>query len=79
LAKVDPDVIVCLGAVASQALLGRAFRVTKDHGKVLEWAGYPVVATIHPSAVLRAGEPEERDRLRNLLADDLRTASDLVG
>jgi DNA polymerase len=79
LAKVDPDVIVCLGAVASQALLGRAFRVTKDHGRVLEWGAYPVVATIHPSAVLRAGEPEERDRLRNLLADDLRTAADLVG
>jgi len=79
LAKVDPDVIVCLGAVASQALLGREFRVTKDHGRVLEWGAYPVVATIHPSAVLRAGEPEERDRLRNLLADDLRTAADLVG
>ena len=78
LAKVDPDVIVCLGAVASQALLGRAYRVTKDHGRVLEWGGYPVVATIHPSAVLRAGEPEERERLRKLLVDDLRTAAALV-
>jgi DNA polymerase len=78
LAKVDPDVIVCLGAVASQALLGREFRVTKDHGRVLEWGAYPVVATIHPSAVLRAAEPEERERLRKLLVDDLRTAAALV-
>jgi DNA polymerase len=79
LEMVRPDVIVCLGAVASQALLGRSFRVSNDHGKLLEWAGYSVVATIHPSATLRATEPEERERLRRLLVEDLRTAARLVG
>jgi uracil-DNA glycosylase len=78
LTVVEPKVIVCLGAVASQALLGRSFRVTKDHGRVLEWGNYQVVATIHPSAALRATEPAERERLRKVLAEDLRTASALV-
>ena len=78
LAVVKPKVIVCLGAVASQALLGRAFRVTKDHGKVLEWGGYQVVATIHPSAALRAAEPGERERLRKVLAEDLGNALRLI-
>jgi uracil-DNA glycosylase len=53
--------------------------VSNDHGKLLEWAGYSVVATIHPSATLRATEPEERERLRRLLVEDLRTAARLVG
>ena len=74
LAEVSPEVIVCLGATASQALLGRAFRVTKDHGKPMRWGDHQVIATIHPSAVLRAREPEERERLRTLLIDDLRVA-----
>ncbi len=71
---VKPDVIVYLGAVASQALLGRSFRVTKDRGKALEWSGYTVVATIHPSAVLRATDPEDRDQLRAALVTDLNAA-----
>jgi len=78
LAAVEPKVIVCLGAIASQALLGRAFRVTKDHGRVFPWGAHQVVATIHPSAALRAAEPAERERLRKILAEDLRTASRLV-
>jgi DNA polymerase len=75
LAMVDPPVVVCLGAVASQALLGRSFRVTKERGKAIEWAGRTVVATIHPSAALRAADPDERDRLRSSLAEDLATAA----
>jgi uracil-DNA glycosylase len=56
---VHPRVVVPLGATAAQSLLGRDFRVTKQRGEVIdsEWAEY-VVATIHPSAILRA---EDRD------------------
>jgi DNA polymerase len=75
LATVEPQVIVCLGAVASQALLGRSFRVTKERGKAIEWDRWIVVATIHPSAALRAADPDERDRLRTSLAEDLATAA----
>jgi DNA polymerase len=75
---VDPKVIVCLGAVASQALLGRSFRVTRQRGKAIEWGGRIVVATIHPSAALRAGDPDERDRLRASLAEDLATAAQIA-
>jgi DNA polymerase len=77
--KVDPVVIVCLGAVASQALLGRSVRVTKERGKAIEWEGRTVIATIHPSAVLRAAEPDERDRLRASLTEDLIAALGLIG
>jgi DNA polymerase len=76
---VDPVVIVCLGAVASQALLGRSVRVTKERGKAIEWEGRTVIATIHPSAVLRAAEPDERDRLRASLTEDLIAALGLIG
>ena len=55
IAALKPRVIVCLGATAAQALLGRAFRVTQQRG---EWVESPlaprVMATIHPSAILRA-------------------------
>ena len=55
LATVQPRVLVCLGATAAQALLGRAFRVTKQRGTPVESPlASVVVATIHPSAVLRA-------------------------
>jgi len=79
LALVGPQVLVCLGAIASQALLGRSFRVTKDRGKKLAWGDHTVVATIHPSAVLRATEPDDRERLRSSLVEDLVTAQRLIG
>jgi DNA polymerase len=78
LASVVPKVIVCLGAVAAQALLGRSFRVTKQRGEAIDWEGRTVVATIHPSAVLRAREPEQRDRLRAALIEDLSIAARLA-
>ena len=79
LALVGPQVLVCLGAIASQALLGRSFRVTKDRGKAMTWGDHTVVATIHPSAVLRATEPDDRERLRSSLVEDLVTAHRLIG
>jgi uracil-DNA glycosylase family protein len=59
LAVVQPRVLVCLGATAAQALLGRTFRVTKQRGTPVDSPlAEVVVATIHPSAILRA---EDRD------------------
>jgi uracil-DNA glycosylase len=54
-------VIVCLGATAAQALMGRQFRVTADRGKFFEtpWAPY-LTATVHPSSLLRIKEEDER-------------------
>jgi uracil-DNA glycosylase len=57
LAAVRPRVLVCLGATAAQALLGREFRVTKQRGEWVESnLAEHVTATIHPSAILRAGD-----------------------
>jgi len=77
LTLVDPTLIVCLGATAARALLGSTFRVTKQRGQVLELAtpvgARPVLATVHPSAVLRA-TAEERSAAFAGLVSDLRTA-----
>ena len=69
-----PRLLVCLGATAAQALLGRKARVTALRGRVLEPAelDLPVVVTLHPSAVVRAGA--RREELRSQLADDLALA-----
>jgi uracil-DNA glycosylase family protein len=67
---VKPKVVVCLGATAAQSLLGRQFRVTKQRGVPVESDLAPVViATVHPSSILRA-PPEDRDQaMRDLVAD----------
>jgi DNA polymerase len=76
LEAVQPDVLVCLGATASQALLGKQFRVTKERGRDLESDLAPhVVATIHPSAVLRA---DDREREFAGLVEDLRVVAALL-
>jgi DNA polymerase len=71
LAAVRPRVLVCLGAVAAQALLGGKIRVTKDRGKALESELAPVVlVTIHPSAILRErDEPAREEAFRAFVAD----------
>jgi DNA polymerase len=77
LTLVDPSLIVCLGATAARALLGPTFRVTKQRGQVLELATpvgvRPVLATVHPSAVLRATAEERSEAFAGLVAD-LQTA-----
>ena len=61
LAVVKPRVLVCLGATAAQALLGRQFRVSRQRGIPVESELAPVVlATVHPSSILR-GDPEDRE------------------
>jgi DNA polymerase len=73
-AAVDPSVIVALGASAGQALFGSKFRVGAARGQVLDLDGRAVVATIHPSAVLRVQEPADRDEVYAGLVADLRRA-----
>ncbi len=73
---VRPRLIVALGAVAAQDLLGTSFRVTKEHGRVQQREGLPpILATLHPSAVLRAVTPEDRAEQRKMLVEDLREAA----
>ncbi len=58
---VRPKVVVCLGATAAQALLGRAFRVSTQHGQWVEWPYEPMAtATVHPSSILRAPDDDAR-------------------
>jgi len=58
-AVIQPEVLCCLGAIAAQAVLGRSFRVTKSRGEFFSLpSGIEAVATIHPSAVLRADDRE---------------------
>jgi DNA polymerase len=73
---VQPKIVVALGAVAAQALLGREFRVSRQRGEVVAWPdGRLVTATVHPSSILRA--PDER-RAAEMAAfvDDLRTVAE---
>jgi uracil-DNA glycosylase len=73
---VRPAVIVCLGSTAAQSLMGPQFRVTKSRGQVLHSPWAPaLVATFHPSAVLRADTPEARDEVFRSLTSDLTVAA----
>jgi uracil-DNA glycosylase family protein len=76
---VKPDVLVCLGATAAQALLGRAFRVTQSRGKLVEspLARY-VTATVHPSSILRAPDAEKRREEMRRFVEDLRAVRKLL-
>lgn len=71
LAVVEPELVVCLGATAAQALLGPSFRVTQERGRVLRSPLAPrVVATVHPSSILRAEDEETREQeLQRFIAD----------
>jgi uracil-DNA glycosylase len=68
-----PQVIVCLGATAAQALLGRAFRVTQHRGELMKSALAPfLMATVHPSSILRAPDDETRHSEMQRFVDDLK-------
>lgn len=81
LTLVDPELIVCLGAVAARSLLGTTLRVTQQRGHVMDLATpigvRRVLATVHPSAVLRASGEDRSEAYAGLIAD-LRTARDAV-
>jgi uracil-DNA glycosylase len=76
LALLRPKVLVCLGATAAQALLGRGFRVSKDRGVPVDSELAPVVmATVHPSSILRS---DDREQEMALFVQDLRRVSDVL-
>lgn len=77
LAVVRPTLVLCLGATAAQALFGRSARVGQLRGQDLELDdGTPARVTIHPSAVLRAGD--QRQERRAELLDDLTRAGEMI-
>ena len=73
LAVVKPRVLVCLGATAAQALLGKQFRVTQHRGEFVESPLAPrVMATVHPSSILRAPDDETRHAETQRFVEDLK-------
>lgn len=78
IAAVRPKLIVCLGATAAQSLMGRAFRITREHGRVFtdtRWAP-AVIATNHPSAILRVPDADARQQAYQNFVNDLRIVHD---
>ena len=79
LRAVKPDVVVCLGATAAQSLLGSSFKLMQMHGRVLPSdIASQVVATIHPSSVLRAPDSEGRRAALAMLVEDLGVVARLL-
>lgn len=89
LALLRPEVVVCLGAVAAKALISPSFRITADRGRLLPWPENPdpedaavhqawLMATTHPSAVLRTPE-QDRGPAYDALVRDLRVAATALG
>jgi len=76
IAVVKPKMIICLGATAAQALMGPAFKVTKERGKVLQTQWAPaLLATLHPSSIFRHPDPAEREKAYASLVEDLKLAA----
>jgi uracil-DNA glycosylase len=74
IALVKPRVLICLGATAAQALLGRSFKVSQQRGTVVASPLAPIVsATVHPSSILRAPDDETRREEMRRFVQDLRT------
>ena len=70
---VRPEVIVCLGATAAQALLGNKFRVTQRRGELISSPMGPLItATVHPSSILRAPDDDTRHREMRLFVADMK-------
>ncbi|HEY0874083.1 MAG TPA: UdgX family uracil-DNA binding protein [Vicinamibacterales bacterium] len=80
IALVKPRVLVCLGATAAQALLGRGFKVTQQRGEFVASDLAPLVtATVHPSSILRASDDESRRReMQEFVADLAKVAKTLA-
>ncbi|HEX6474356.1 MAG TPA: uracil-DNA glycosylase family protein, partial [Candidatus Limnocylindria bacterium] len=79
-ARVQPELVILLGATAAQAILGADFRVTRERGRILDTSlERPALATIHPSAVLRSRSSEERAAALDGLVADLKIARRHLG
>ena len=80
LAAIAPEVVVCLGATAARSLLGPAFRVTRERGRpVPSPLAARVLATVHPSSLLRAPDAASRRRETARFVRDLAAAARLLG
>jgi uracil-DNA glycosylase family protein len=80
LAVVQPRVLVCLGAVAAQALLGRQFRVTQSRGQFVDSPlADRVTATVHPSSILRAPDEAAREEAMRSFVEDLAVVARELG
>jgi len=79
LERVKPEVLVCLGASAAQALLGKDFRVSRQRGQLIESPLAPhVIATVHPSSILRARDDQSRHEQLASLIQDLKQVARVV-
>lgn len=79
IALVKPKVIVCLGATSAQALLGPKFLVTKQRGQFIESTLAPfIMATVHPSSILRAPDDETRHLQKRRFIDDLKNVARVI-
>ena len=79
IAILKPQVIVCLGAVAAQALISPSFKVTHQRGKLIPSSLAPhVMATVHPSSILRAPDDASREREMKLFVADLRAVAKIT-
>ena len=73
MAAIRPEVVVCLGATAAQALLGPSFRVSRQRGEVFDGPdGARITATVHPSSILRAEDEQTRQEEMERFVADLR-------
>ena len=81
IALVKPHVLVCLGATAAQALLGRSFKVSRQRGRFVPSDLAPrVTATVHPSSILRAPDDDARHVEMKRFVDDLKkVAAEVAG
>lgn len=79
IAEVRPDAIVCLGATAAQAIFGPKFRITQQRGEFLESGlARHVMATVHPSSILRAPDDETRHEEMQRFIDDLKKIAEVI-
>jgi uracil-DNA glycosylase len=79
LGLLKPEALIVMGATAAQALLGASFKVTKERGKLLETELAPiVVATIHPSAILRERDDDARHLQREAFTSDIQVAAEAL-
>jgi uracil-DNA glycosylase family protein len=77
---VRPEVVVCLGATAAQSIMGKSFKVTKERGRAVKAPnGGTVIATVHPSSVLRAPDPEARAQAEKEFFADIRKVGRQLG
>jgi DNA polymerase len=79
ISALEPELVVCLGATAAQAIIGSSFRVTRNRGELVTSPIAPrVMATVHPSSILRAPDDQSRRLEMERFVADLRTAARLL-